>query len=76
MGFVAHRNLPFGPGVIPKLLDLVKEEIVQEGDVVAKEYVKFGRRWTPVYRSMCIASRPRGVSARPGWIENLCKPKN
>lgn len=42
MGFVAHRNLPFGPGVVTKLLDMVKEEIeFQEGDA-AKEYVKFG----------------------------------
>ena len=43
MGYAAQRNLPFGPGVIVKLLDLVKDEInTQESAGLAREYCKLG----------------------------------
>ena len=50
--FVAHRNLPFGPGVIVKLLEMVKEEIESEEGEVAREYTKFG---VAVATSLCAS---------------------
>ena len=54
MGFVAHRNLPFGPGVVVKLLEMVKEEIEFDGMEVAREYTKFG---AAVGSSLCASLR-------------------
>ena len=54
MGFVAHRNLPFGPGVIVKLLEMVKEEIEFGEREVAREYTKFG---AAVATSLCASLR-------------------
>ena len=52
MGFVAHRNLPFGPGVIVKLLEMVKEEIEFGEREVEREYTKFG---AAVATSLCAS---------------------
>jgi hypothetical protein len=54
MGFVAHQNLTFGPGVIGKLLEVVKEEIKCEEGEVAREYTKFG---AAVATSLCVSLR-------------------
>jgi hypothetical protein len=54
MGFVAHRNLPFGTGVIVKLLEMVKEEIEFGEREVAREYTKFG---AAVATSLCASLR-------------------
>jgi hypothetical protein len=54
MGFVAHQNLPFGPGVIQKLLELVKEEMEFNEEEVSKEYAKFG---AAVATSICASLR-------------------
>jgi len=54
MGFVAHRNSPFGPGVIVKLLEMVKEEIEFGEREVAREYTKFG---AAVATSLCASLR-------------------
>lgn len=42
MGYLAQRNLPFGPGVIVRLLELVKEEISSQETGMAWEYIKLG----------------------------------
>ena len=42
MGYAAQRNLPFGSGVIPRLLELVKEEMNSQSVVLAREYTKLG----------------------------------
>ena len=42
MGYAAQRNLPFGPGVIPRMLELVKEEVNSQSAVLAREYTKLG----------------------------------
>ena len=42
MGYAAQRNLPFGSGVIPRLLELVKEEMNSQSAVLAWEYTKLG----------------------------------
>jgi hypothetical protein len=52
MGFVAHRNLPFGPGVIQQLLELMKEEMEFNEEEVSKEYAKFG---AAVTTSICAS---------------------
>ena len=42
MGYAAQRNLPFGAGVILRLLELVKEEINSQSVAMAREYTKLG----------------------------------
>jgi hypothetical protein len=54
MGFVAHKNSPFGSGVIVKLLGMVKEEIEFGEREVAREYTKFG---AAVATSLCASLR-------------------
>jgi hypothetical protein len=54
MGFIAHRNLPFGPGVINKLLEMVKEEVQCNDGDLARDYTKFG---AAVATSLCASLR-------------------
>ena len=57
MGYAAQRNLPFGPGpgVIVRLLELVKEEInTQEAAGLAQEYCKLG---AAVVVALCASLR-------------------
>ena len=42
MGYAAQRNLPFGAGVILRLLEIVKEEINSQSAALAREYTKLG----------------------------------
>ena len=42
MGYAAQRNLPFGSGVIARLLELVKEEMNSQSATLAREYTKLG----------------------------------
>lgn len=42
MGYSAQRNLPFGPGVIVRLLEMVREEISSQETGMAREYIKLG----------------------------------
>jgi len=51
---VAHRNSPFGSGVIVKLLGMVKEEIEFGEREVAREYTKIG---AAVATSLCASLR-------------------
>ncbi len=42
MGYVSQGNQPLGPGVINKLLRVIKEEIEEQNAWIAREYVKVG----------------------------------
>ena len=42
MGYVSQRNQPLSAGIIPLLLDMVKEEAGDNEERVAAEFIKFG----------------------------------
>jgi hypothetical protein len=66
MGYAAQRNLPFGPGVIVNLLELVKEEInTQESAGLAREYCKLG---AASCSALCLFKWAGGVSTGLGWL--------
>ncbi len=54
MGYVSQRNQPLGVGVVAKMLELVKNELEEQDDWVAREYCKFG---AAVALAMCGSLR-------------------
>ena len=70
MGFVAHRNLPFGSGVIVKLLEMVKEEIAfwrkGSGQGVVRHIWGGGS-----HQPMLIPAGTRGLPIGPGQTTQI-----
>ena len=54
MGWSAHRNQPFGTGVLQKLLELAEEEINMQETELAREYTKLG---AAVVLALCASLR-------------------
>lgn len=54
MGYAAQRNLPFGAGVILRLLEVVKEEINSQSVALAREYTKLG---AAIVLALCASLR-------------------
>ena len=42
MGYVSQRNQPLSVGIIPLMLQMVKEEVEDNKEPIAAEFVKFG----------------------------------
>ena len=54
MGYTSQRQQPLGIGIISKLLDLIKEEAVEQERTIAREYIKVG---AAVATAVCASLR-------------------